>query len=81
MARSSAGVWGIEIGQTAIKALRCSLVGGEVVADAFDFIEYPKILSQPESDPEELVREALGQLLQRNEAVSAEACVFSRFFC
>lgn len=75
MARSSAGVWGIEIGQTAIKALRCSLVGGEVVADAFDFIEYPKILSQPESDPDELIREALEQLLQRNDAISEKVCI------
>ena len=26
------GVWGIEIGQSALKALRCSLVDGEVEA-------------------------------------------------
>ena len=30
MAKSQS-VWGIEIGQTALKALRCSLVDGEVV--------------------------------------------------
>lgn len=75
MARSSAGVWGIEIGQTAIKALRCSLVGGEVVADAFDYIEYPKILSQPEADADELVNEALEQLLQRNDAINEKVCI------
>jgi type IV pilus assembly protein PilM len=75
MARSTAGVWGIEIGQTAIKALRCSLVGGEVVADAFDYIEYPKILSQPEADAEELISEALGQLLQRNDAINEKVCI------
>ncbi|KAA1261633.1 Competence protein A [Rubripirellula obstinata] len=75
MARSSAGVWGIEIGQTAIKALRCSLVGGEVVADAFDYIEYPKILSQPEADADELINEALAQLLQRNDAINEKVCI------
>ena len=46
---SSSSVWGIEIGQSALKALRCTLKDGEVIADAFDFIEYPKILSQPEA--------------------------------
>lgn len=60
-------VWGIEIGQSALKALRCRVVGGEVVADAFDFIEYPKILSQPEAEPEALINEALEKFLERNE--------------
>ena len=60
-------VWGIDIGQCALKALRCTAVGDQVVADAFDFIEYPKILSQPEADPVALIREALQQFLSRNE--------------
>ncbi len=34
-------VWGIEIGQSALKALRCRLDGDQVVAEAFDYIEYP----------------------------------------
>jgi type IV pilus assembly protein PilM len=60
-------VWGIEIGQSALKALRCRIEDGEVVADAFDFIEYPKILSQPEAEPEVLIHEALEKFLERNE--------------
>lgn len=67
MARSKA-IWGIDIGQSALKALRCH-AGDEpdqIVADAFDFIEYPKILSQPEANAEELVRDALAQFLSRN---------------
>jgi type IV pilus assembly protein PilM len=62
------GVWGIDIGQCAIKALRC-LPGdeeGTVTADAFDIIEYPKILSQPEANPAELIADALTQFLSRN---------------
>ncbi|RUL86841.1 type IV pilus assembly protein PilM [Tautonia sociabilis] len=62
-------VWAIDIGQAALKALK--LVPGEtpdhVIAEAFDYIEYPKILSQPDADPEELVREALATFLERNE--------------
>jgi type IV pilus assembly protein PilM len=67
MARSDA-VWGIDIGQCALKALRCrpSEDAAHVVADAFDYVEYPKILSQPESDPVALVQEALTQFLSRN---------------
>lgn len=60
-------VWGIEIGQSALKALRCSLNGDQVVAEAFDYIEYPKILTQPESDPVTMVREALDTFTGRND--------------
>ncbi len=66
MAKKSS-VWGIEIGQSAIKALRCRLDGDSVVAEAFDYIEYPKILSQPEAEPEVLVREALETFVSRND--------------
>ncbi len=72
---SSSGVWGIEIGQTALKALHCVLQNGEVVADAFDYIEYPKILSQPESDSESLIAEALTQLLERNNGINDKVCI------
>ena len=75
MAKNSAAVWGIEIGQTALKALRCRMVDGEVVADAFDFIEYPKILSQPEADPDELISQALGQLLERNDSINEKVVI------
>ncbi|MCE9525111.1 MAG: type IV pilus assembly protein PilM [Planctomycetales bacterium] len=60
------GVWGIDIGRCALKALRCRLDGDSVVADGFDYIEYPKLLSQPEADPVQLVKEALEQFLSRN---------------
>ena len=72
---SSASVWGIEIGQSALKALRCSQVDGEVVASAFDYIEYPKILSQPEAVPEELIADAMLQLLERNDAFNEKICI------
>src|SRR5205085_1299468 len=62
-------VWALDVGQAALKALK--LVPGEgtdqVTAEAFDYIEYPKILSQPDADPEQLVREALETFLERNE--------------
>ncbi|MGO8688522.1 MAG: type IV pilus assembly protein PilM [Thermoguttaceae bacterium] len=61
-------VWGIDVGQCALKALRCR-AGDEpdkIVVEAFDFIEYPKLLSQPDAVPGELISEALAQFLSRN---------------
>jgi len=67
MARSNAA-WGIDIGQCALKALRCRPGDqpNQVVADAFDYIEYPKILSQPEADSGQLVKDAIKEFLSRN---------------
>ncbi|MEX2092781.1 MAG: pilus assembly protein PilM [Pirellulales bacterium] len=68
MAKSSA-VWGIDVGQCALKALRCrphEKDDNRIVVEAFDYIEYPKILTQPEANREELVREALEQFVSRN---------------
>ena len=88
MAKSNA-VWGIDIGQCSLKALRCTLGpdGDSIVADKYDYIEYPKILSQADADPEELVREAIEQFLSRNSVVGDRVAVsvpgqagLSRFF-
>jgi type IV pilus assembly protein PilM len=70
-------VWAIDVGQAAIKALK--LVPGDdpdkVTAEAFDFVEYPKILSQPDADPEELVREALTTFLERNDLKGCKVAI------
>ena len=60
------GYWGIDIGQCALKALRLELVDGKPTTTAFDYIEHPKILSQPDADPDALTREALEKFLSRN---------------
>ena len=67
MAKGNA-VWGIDIGQCSLKALRCTYDSraNQMVADACDFIEYEKILSQPDADPEQLVRDAIKEFLSRN---------------
>jgi type IV pilus assembly protein PilM len=67
MARSGV-VWGIDVGQCALKALRCraSEEADKIVVEAFDYIEYPKILSQPDAEPTQLIGDALAQFLSRN---------------
>jgi type IV pilus assembly protein PilM len=64
--KQAPGVWGIDLGQCALKALRLQEIGGQMTATAFDFVEYPKILSQPDADADQLTREALEQFLSRN---------------
>lgn len=67
MART-AGVWGIDIGNCALKALHCytNREDGSLVADAFDYIEYPNILTEPDIEPGDLRHDALVQFLSRN---------------
>ena len=68
MAKSNA-VWGIDIGMCALKALRCLPHDDETRMEvvAFDYIEYPKILSQAGVDADELIAEALETFLSRND--------------
>ena len=68
MARSQY-VWGIDIGKCGLKALRCRAGGdpGTLVAEAFEYIEYPMLLTQPEADAPELIRAALEELLSRHD--------------
>ncbi|HUQ72900.1 MAG TPA: type IV pilus assembly protein PilM [Planctomycetaceae bacterium] len=62
-------VWGIEIGQAGLKAirLRYAEAAGQVIAAAFDYVPHPKLLSQPDAAPDELIRQALDTFLARNK--------------
>jgi type IV pilus assembly protein PilM len=75
MAARPVGVWGIDLGQCALKAIRLEMQDGNIVATAFEYIEHPKILSQPDADPDELTRQALGQFLERNQIKGDLICI------
>ena len=77
MAESRA-VWGIDIGQAGLKAvrLRYAEAAGQVLAVAFDYVPHPKLLSQPDAIPEELIPKALETFLSRND-VSGDAVAIS----
>ena len=70
-----AGVWGIDLGQCGLKAIRLQEIDGQVVATAFDYVEHPKILSQPDADPDQLTREALEKFLSRNVLRGDTVCI------
>jgi type IV pilus assembly protein PilM len=77
MARSPY-VWGIDIGRCALKALRCRMSPTDprkLVAEGYDYIEYPMMLSQPEADPVELVRAALTEFMGRNDLTNDRVAV------
>ena len=62
--------WGIDIGKCGLKAIRCRISPNDprkLLAESFDYIQYPMILSQPEADATELVREALTEFTARND--------------
>ncbi|MFO0836992.1 MAG: type IV pilus assembly protein PilM [Phycisphaerae bacterium] len=65
---SGSGVWGIEIGQCGLKAMKLRPAGdGQVELVAFDIIEHAKILSQPDAEADELSKAALEKFVSRNE--------------
>ncbi|RLS51658.1 MAG: type IV pilus assembly protein PilM [Planctomycetota bacterium] len=74
MARAA---WGIDIGQSALKAVKLQYVEstGQVMAAAFDYIQYPKILSQPDAVPEEIIQEAMKTLLSRNDLAGENVAI------
>jgi len=67
---SSPYAWGIDIGKSSLKALRCRISPTDprkIVAEGFDVVEYPMMLSQPEADSQALIEAALEEFLSRND--------------
>lgn len=61
-------VWGVDIGQTALRAMKLRAVSDEQVELlAYDVVEHPKILSQPDAEPDELIRQAIEKFVSRND--------------
>lgn len=60
-------VWGVDVGQCALKAIKMQPAGEKVEVLAYDVIEHEKILSHPESDAPALIRAALEKFASRND--------------
>ncbi|GAH49068.1 unnamed protein product, partial [marine sediment metagenome] len=63
---SAKTVWGIDVGQCALKAIRLRWRDNRLQAVGFDVIEHAKVLSQPDADEQQLIRHALKKFLGRN---------------
>ncbi|MCL2744807.1 MAG: pilus assembly protein PilM [Planctomycetaceae bacterium] len=77
MAKSTAAVWGIDIGNSSLKALRCRLADeeGKIEVLAFDFIEHSKVLSQPGAEPAEILAETIQMFLSRNSTKGDQVAI------
>src|SRR5262245_10559470 len=51
------------------------MIDGKPTATAFDYVEHTKILSQPDADPDALIREALEKFLSRNQVKNDEVAI------
>jgi type IV pilus assembly protein PilM len=79
-------VWGIDIGQCALKALKLRDAGGRLEVAEFEVLAHPRILSEPEVDRDQLIRDALQKFLANHNVVGSQVVIsvpgqasFSRF--
>ncbi|MCE5326494.1 MAG: type IV pilus assembly protein PilM [Planctomycetaceae bacterium] len=68
-------VWGIDIGQCALKALKLTNREGELTIDAVDIIEHPTVLSHSEGREHELIRAALETFAARNKLAGCSVAI------
>jgi type IV pilus assembly protein PilM len=85
MARAKT-VWGIDIGQCALKALKLRDAGGQLEVEEFEVLLHPRILSEPEVDRDQLIRDALQRFLASHSVAGSQVVIsvpgqasFSRF--
>ena len=64
---SNKAVWGIDIGQSALKAIRLRLAQDKVEAVDHVYVEHAKILSQPDADRPALIAEAMRKLVEQHD--------------
>lgn len=68
-------VWGIDIGQAALKAIQLRGVDGQMRVEGLDVIEHPKLLSEPDANIKELVRNAMEKFISRNTLTGSTVCI------
>ena len=70
-------VWGIDIGNTSLKALRCTAGSepGTMQVHGFDYIEHSKVLSQPGADAAQIMAETIAQFLSRNDIAGEKVAI------
>jgi type IV pilus assembly protein PilM len=64
---SRAPVWGIDVGQCSLKAIKLQQAGDQVEMLAFDVVEHETILSQAETDATAIIIKAIETFVGRND--------------
>jgi len=68
-------VWGIDVGQSSLKAIKLQAAGDHVEMLAVDVVEHDTIISQAESDAPQMISKAIETFLSRNEIKDSEVVV------
>lgn len=68
-------VWGIDIGQCALKAVKLVSVEDGLRLDGYEVIEHSSTLTEPDADIGSLVRASLGEFLRRQDTSNANIAV------
>jgi len=63
---SPRSAWGIDLGNRALKAIKLTLVGDDLVVDDFEVIEHEQILSSVGDNRESMLQVALGNFVHRH---------------
>lgn len=68
-------VWGIDVGQCSLKAMKLQSVGDGVEIMAVDLVEHASILSQAETEGPAMIRQAIATFLSRNNIRDSQMVV------
>ncbi len=63
---SSQEAWGIDVGTTALKAIKLRREGDKVYLEAMEVVEHSGFLSEPDVDRKEIVRESLAKFVEKH---------------
>ncbi|MDX1682412.1 MAG: type IV pilus assembly protein PilM, partial [Phycisphaeraceae bacterium] len=67
--------WGIEVGANALKAVRLVREDEEIKVDAYDVLNFKKILTTPDLDVDEAIRVNLDKFLSRHEVKGSSVVI------
>ncbi|HWL93821.1 MAG TPA: type IV pilus assembly protein PilM [Phycisphaerae bacterium] len=68
-------IWGIDVGQVSLKAIKLQAAGDKVEMLGFDHIEHSQILSQAETDATEIAKKSIATFASRNELSGSKIVV------
>ncbi len=63
---SSQEAWGIDVGTTALKAIKLRREGDKVYLEAMEVVEHSGFLSEPDADRKEIVGESLAKFIEKH---------------
>ncbi len=63
---STQTAWGIDVGTTALKAIKVRREGEKVILEAMEVVDHSAYLSEPDVDRKEIVRESVAKFIEKH---------------